>query len=133
MSVISLSEYAGNGKLSEEIMRSLVTRSTDATALSDLARPYGYTDGPAIGVAVNITPDTGGIRGGVFVVFGDDNPAVFDGNSGVRKIWAGATRTLKFALQVRVCVSDTRTRKFSFSFPLTGGGCGISRYRKSGR
>ena len=53
---------------------------------------------------MNITPDTGGIRGGVFVMFGDDNPVVFDGNSGVRKIWAGASRTLKFSLQVRVCV-----------------------------
>ena len=115
MSVIPLGNYAGNSRLPEEVMRSLVTRSTDNVALSDLARPYGYTGGPAIGVAVNITPDTGGIRGGVFTLFGDDNPVVFNGDTGVRKIWAGADRTLKFSLEVRVRFLDFHGKLANFS------------------
>ena len=54
MSVISLASYAGNSKLSDDIMRSLVTRSTDNESLSELARAYGYTEGPAVGVAVSV-------------------------------------------------------------------------------
>ena len=63
MSVISLVNYAGNSKLPDDIIRSLVTRSTDNASLSELARAYGYTEGPAVGVAVNASPDTGETRG----------------------------------------------------------------------
>jgi len=97
MSVISLANYAGNSRLPENIMRSLVTRSTDNAALSELARLYGYTEGPAVGVAVNVNPDSGEIRGGTLALFGEDNPVVFKANMGVRKIWAEAVRTLNFS------------------------------------
>ena len=90
MSVISLVNYAGNSKLPDDIMRSLVTRSTDNASLSELARAYGYTEGPAVGVAVNVSPDTGEIRGGTLALYGEDNPVVFKANMGVRKIWAEA-------------------------------------------
>ena len=105
MSVISLANYAGNSRLPENIMRSLVTRSTDNAALSELARLYGYTEGPAVGVAVNVNPDSGEIRGGTLALFGEDNPVVFKANMGVRKIWAEAVRTLNFSFEVRVCYS----------------------------
>ena len=82
MSVISLASYAGNSKLPDDIMRSLVTRSTDNESLSELARAYGYTEGPAVGVAVNVNPDTGEIRGGTLALYGEDNPVVFRANMG---------------------------------------------------
>ena len=102
MTVISLTSYAGNSKLSDDIMRSLVTRSTDNESLSELARAYGYTEGPAVGVAVSVNPDTGEIRGGTLALYGEDNPVVFKANMGARKIWAEAIRTLNFSFEVRV-------------------------------
>ena len=82
MVVISLANYAGNSKLPDDIMRSLVTRSTDNESLSELARAYGCTEGPAVGVAVNVNPDTGEIRGGTLALYGEDNPVVFRANMG---------------------------------------------------
>ena len=102
MSVISLASYAGNSKLPVDIMRSLVTRSTDNETLSGLARAYGYTAGPAVGVAVSVNSDTGGIRGGTLALYGEDNPVVFRANMGARKIWAETVRTLNFSFEVRV-------------------------------
>ena len=108
MSVISLASYAGNSKLSDDIMRSLVTRSTDNETLSGLARAYGYTAGPAVGVAVSVNPDTGEIRGGTLALYGEDNPVVFKANMGARKIWAEAVRTLNFSFEVRVGLPHPR-------------------------
>jgi hypothetical protein len=102
MSVISLANYAGNSKLPDDIMRSLVTHSTDNESLSEIARLYGYTAGPAVGVAVNVVPESGEIRGGTLALYGEDNPVVFKANTGVRKIWTEAVRTLNFSFEVRV-------------------------------
>ena len=77
MSVISLANYAGNSRLPDCIMRSLVTRSTDNVALFD----------------------SGEIRGGTLALYCEDNPVVFKANMGVRKIWAEAVRTLNLSFE----------------------------------
>lgn len=74
---IKLDEFAGNAKLSEGTLRGLVTRSGVAEELADLARPLGYTDGPALGVWVQVNHVTGAIEGSRLQFLGSDNPVVF--------------------------------------------------------
>ena len=62
MITIPLEDYVGNNKLSEEVRRSLLTRNVTCEHLADLARPYGCTNGPALGVTVAVKPETGEVR-----------------------------------------------------------------------
>ena len=58
--------------------------------LAELARAYGYTEGPALGVTVAVEPETGEVKGGTMTVFGAGNPVIYvsktEGISG-RKLW----------------------------------------------
>ena len=52
---ISLGERAGNSALSENVLRSLVTHADqDEERLAELARPYSYVGGAALGVMVGV-------------------------------------------------------------------------------
>ena len=125
MSVISLVNYAGNSKLPDDIMRSLVTRSTDNASLSELARAYGYTEGPAVGVAVNVSPDTGEIRGGTLALYGEDNPVVFKANMGVRKIWAEAISAVQLNRFPWTAAGSQRRDRILGSIHCLGAGCSV--------
>ena len=100
---IKLDEFAGNAKLSEGTLRGLVTRSGVAEELADLARPLGYTDGPALGVWVQVNHVTGAIEGSRLHFLGSDNPVVFQHETGARKIWKGAKdRKMRISFEIRV-------------------------------
>ena len=85
---ISLGERAGNSALSENVLRSLVTHADqDAERLAELARPYSYVGGAALGVMVGINSDTGEVTGSRFKFFGEDKPKVYVGQVKGRQLW----------------------------------------------
>ena len=85
---ISLRERAGNSALSENVLRSLVTHADqDAERLAELARPYSYVGGAALGVMVGINSDTGEVTGSWFKFFGEDKPKVYVGQVKGRQLW----------------------------------------------
>ena len=60
-------------------MKSLVTRADgDADKLAEMARPYGYVGGAALGVVVVIGSDT---------FFGEENPNVYKGQVKGKQLW----------------------------------------------
>ena len=120
MIIIPLESYAGNNKLSEEVRRSLVTRDVTCEHLAELARAYGYTEGPALGVTVAVEPETGEVKGGTMTVFGAGNPVVYiskpEGIS-ARKLWQKADRDLNLLVEIRVSYSISRNPgKYIFIF-----------------
>ena len=105
MIIIPLEDYAGNNKLSEEVRRSLVTHDATCEHLAELARPYGYTEGPALGVHVAVEPETGEVKGGTMTVFGAGNPVVYVSKAegiSARKLWPKADRDLNLFVEIRV-------------------------------
>ena len=99
---ISLDDYGFGQKLTESVMRALVTHSTNEGELATLARPHGYTGGAQLGVGVRIDHETGGILGSVMKLFGEGNPVVMEIKTPARKIWLSAHRQLELTMQIRV-------------------------------
>ena len=99
---ISLDDYGYGQKLTEGVMRALVTHSTNHEQLATLARPYGYTGGAQLGVAVRVNHETGGVLGSVMKLFGEGNPVVMEAKVPARRIWLTASRQLELSLQIRV-------------------------------
>ena len=100
---IKLDEFTGDTKLTEGTLRGLVTRSSVAEDLAELAKTLGYTEGPALGVLVQVNHTTGAIEGSRFHFLGTDNPVVFQHEVGARKVWKGAKgRKLRLVFDIRV-------------------------------
>lgn len=99
---ISLDDYGYGQKLTEGVMRALVTHSTNHEQLATLARPYGYTGGAQLGVAVRVNHETGGVLGSVMKLFGEGNPVVMEAKVPARRVWLTASRQLELSLQIRV-------------------------------
>ena len=102
MSVISLESYAGNGNIPEGTLGALVTHTATGDALAELARALGYTDGPRLGVTVQLDPETGNIGGSVFQLFGEDNAIVYKVRTPARTLWGTVDRTLDIVMEIRV-------------------------------
>ena len=105
MITIDLENNVGNNKLSDEVLRSLVTRNVTCEHLAELARPFGYTDGPALGVTVGVVPETGEVKGGIMTVFGTGNPVVYISKPEgipIRKLWPKAGKDLNLLVEIRV-------------------------------
>ena len=85
-----------------------MTRDVTCEHLAELARAYGYTEGPALGVTVAVEPETGEVKGGTMTVFGAGNPVVYiskpEGIS-ARKLWQKADRDLNLLVEIRVSYS----------------------------
>ena len=100
---IKLDEFTGDTKLTEGTLRGLVTRSSVAEDLAELAKPLGYTEGPVLGVLVQVNHTTGAIEGSRFHFLGTDNPVVFQHEVGARKVWKGVKgRKLRLVFDIRV-------------------------------
>ena len=99
---ISLDDYGYGQKLSEGVMRGMVTFGTNCGQLATLARPHGYTGGAQLGVAVRINHETGGILGSVMKLYGDENPVVTEVRFPARRVWSSANRQLDLSMQIRV-------------------------------
>ena len=99
---ISLDNYGQGQKLTESVLRALVTHGTNHEQLASLARPHGYTGGPQLGVAVRVNHETGGIMGSVMKLFGEGNPVVMKVRTPARRFWLTASRQLELSLQIRV-------------------------------
>ena len=99
---ISLDDYGYGQKLTEGVMRSMVTHSSNPGELALLARPYGYTGGAQLGVAVRINNETGGVLGSVLKLFGEGNPVIMKTKFPARRLWLTAHRQLEMSLEVRV-------------------------------
>lgn len=97
-----------------------MTRDVTCEHLAELARAYGYTEGPALGVTVAVEPETGEVKGGTMTVFGAGNPVVYiskpEGIS-ARKLWQKADRDLNLLVEIRVSYSISRNPgKYIFIF-----------------
>ena len=100
---IKLDEFTGDTKLTEGTLRGLVARSSVAEDLAELARPLGYTEGPALGVWVQVNHVTGAIEGSRLHFLGTDNPVVFQHEVGARKVWKGVKgRKLRLIIEIKV-------------------------------
>ena len=100
---IKLDEFTGDAKLAEGTLRGLVSRSSVAEDLAELAKPLGYREGPVLGVWVQVNHVTGAIEGSRFNFFGTDNPVVFEHEVGARKVWKGVKgRKLRLVFEIRV-------------------------------
>ena len=101
---ITLSEYAGDGGLSEMTMKALVTRADgDADNLAQMARPYGYTGGAALGVVVYVGSDNGDILSSRFTFLGEENPSVYEGQVKGKQLWgAEMAKEMKIAFRIGV-------------------------------
>ena len=101
---ITLSEYAGDGGLSEVTMNSLVTRADgDADHLAQMARPYGYTGGAALGVVVVVESHNGDILASRFTFLGEENPSVYEGQVKGRQLWgAEMAKDMKITFKIGV-------------------------------
>ena len=105
MITINLESNVGNNALSDEVRRSLVTRDATCEHLAELARPYGYTNRPALGVMVGVVPETGEVKGGIMKVFGTGNPVVYTSKPEgipIRRLWPKAAKDLNLLVEIRV-------------------------------
>ena len=101
---ITLGECADDGGLTEGTMKALVTRADgDADRLAEMARPYGYTGGAALGVVVMVGSDTGDIRGARFAFFGEENPSVYEGHVKGKQLWgADVAKEMRISFKIGV-------------------------------
>ena len=99
---ISLDDYGHGQKLTEGVMKGMLTHSTNNGKLAELARVHGYSGGAQLGVVVRINHETGAVLGSVFQLFGEDNPVVWDIRTPAKKIWEKAKRRVTLSMEIRV-------------------------------
>ena len=87
--VIQDATLVGNS-ISEELMKSLVSRGSGAEALAETCRAHGYTTGAAFGSVLTIDNASGGVRGAGFAAIAESGAAVMELDVNIKKIWANA-------------------------------------------
>ena len=87
--VIQDTTLVGNS-ISEELMKSLVSRGSGAEALAETCRAHGYTTGAAFGSLLTIDNASGEVRGAGFAAIAEAGAPVMEFDVNIKKIWANA-------------------------------------------